>query len=695
MFKSTHTLGSSESIFVVAAIMFACAASAPADARQAAPALPPGTWEATGPMSSLRSAHTATRLRDGRVLVTGGVTSNSNQELASAEIFDPASRTWSLASPMSTVRVYHTATLLPNGQVLVSGGRTSSHQLASAELYDPAAGAWFLAGDMSTSRSAHTATLLADGRVLVVGGYADTGYESASAEIYDPAQRAWTTTGALDLGRTSHTATRLVDGRVLVTGGVYSFWDGDYYTTGTSTTEIYDPAVGSWSFAGAMSVGRYYHTATLLADGRVLVAGAYDQDYWGQTTTAAEIYDPALGTWALAGDMRTIRYGNTATLLANGRVLVTGGAAGGIPLASTELYDPALGSWSGTSYMSTQRGWHTATLLAGDKVLVAGGATSVANAATYDPSGTPPPDASAPQVTCGLADAAWHRVDVWIACTASDPQSGLANEGDVSVSLGTSVPVGTETANAATNSHQVCNMQGGCTTAGPISGNRVDKKPPMITIASPAAGATYWLNADVTASYGCADAGAGIWECRAQTDNYASITNGHFIDTSTPGSKWLAVSSSDFAGNEWSRWAYYTVSSSTGGAPASTDVGLTLSAPVNVSQGGTVTYTMTAVNAQTGTATGVLVVNGLPAGTVFASASVSQGYVTAPTVGTTGAVSAHLGTLGPGATATVTVIVKVTAAAGTTLTDMASISATTPDSNSKNNSATKKTMVKR
>ena len=135
--------------------------------------------------------------------------------------------------------------------------------------------------------------------------------------------------------------------------------------------------------------------------------------------------------------------------------------------------------------------------------------TILASAEIYSPGAPAPEDATPPQVSCAAADGAWHNTDVTIACTASDLESGLANAADASFHLTTNVPAGTETANAATNSRQVCNNVGDCSTAAPITGNKVDKKAPTIAIASPTAEATYGLNAKVGASYACSDGGAG------------------------------------------------------------------------------------------------------------------------------------------------------------------------------------------
>jgi len=295
-------------------------------------------------------------------------------------------------------------------------------------------------------------------------------------------------------------------------------------------------------------------------------------------------------------------------------------------------------------------------------------------------------DATPPQVSCGTADSAWHNGDVTIACTASDPESGLADPADASFNLTTNVAIGTETANAATNSRQVCNTVGGCTTAGPISGNKVDKKPPTITIASPTANAMYQLNASAGASYACGDGGSGVASCQGP------VANGSPINTSSTGTKMFTVTSTDTVSNPSTFTATYSVVAGGGGGSTSADVGITLSAPAKVSLGGTLTYSITVTNGGKATATGVVVSDALPAGTVFASASASQGTVASPSVGTNGTVTVNLGSLANGATAPVSIVVTVTARSGT-LTDTANVTATTQDLNSKNNSATQTTKV--
>jgi hypothetical protein len=151
-------------------------------------------------------------------------------------------------------------------------------------------------------------------------------------------------------------------------------------------------------------------------------------------------------------------------------------------------------------------------------------------------------DETPPTVSCGTADTLWHAADVSVACAAHDTSSGLANSADTNFGLTTSVPAGTETANASTGSHQVCDVAGNCANAGPIGGNMIDKKPPSISITAPASGA-YLLNQAVLASYSCMDSGSGIATCAG------SVASGAKIDTSSLGSNTFTVSATDKVGN--------------------------------------------------------------------------------------------------------------------------------------------------
>ena len=299
-------------------------------------------------------------------------------------------------------RWFHTATLLPNGKVLVAGGAVDAEEYSciagknSAELYDSAVGTFASTGAMTNRRYAQTSTLLQDGTVLITGGFSFDYYDCvleggspavSSAEIYDPSNGSFAPTGSMAEVRGGHTATLLTNGKVLIAGGDNTETDVLPFflpVDGSVKAEVYDPATGRFTSTGNMVTPRVGQTATLLVNGDVLIAGGWTASQNASIATA-EIYHPSTGAFTPTGSMTSPRTGHTATLLLDGKVLITGGAHDRT-LAdsdSAEIYDPATGSFLATGSMAEKRCSHTATLLPNGTVLLVGGGGIVAE--IYDP----------------------------------------------------------------------------------------------------------------------------------------------------------------------------------------------------------------------------------------------------------------------------------------------------------------------
>ena len=338
-----------------------------------------GAWSPTGNMLSPRDGHTATLLTNGKVLAAGGT--NNGVALNSAELYNPATGTWASTGNMSVGRTLGRAVLLSNGSVLVVGGCLNdclSTTTNSAEIYSPTAGTFTATGSMAQARAEFGITLLVNGQVLVAGGC--TGYDvngckavTNKAEIYDPAAGTWKATGAMRGSRHAMTATLLASGKVLVAGGATAALDA------INSTEIYDPTAKTWTLGGKMVTARSDYTSITLATGKVMYMGG--EDINGVSTNKSELYNPSTGKFTATGNMTATREEHTAVLLANGNVLMSGGNKKTLtqqtPLASAELYNPTSGTWTATGSMNHERAGHTSTVLTNGNVLNTGGSDAV------------------------------------------------------------------------------------------------------------------------------------------------------------------------------------------------------------------------------------------------------------------------------------------------------------------------------
>ena len=332
--------------------------------------LPPGTWMWSGNLATARGFAPAVLLADGSVLTAGG--SNGSTYFASAERWNPSSRTWSSAGSIGQPAVGQVASILPNGKVLFAGGTDDMSYYRFGDVYDPVARTWTKTPAMAHAHAYAAGATLTGGNVLVIGGYDGGGSLLTTAvDVYSAAAGTWSAGPKLPggAGRFAMTATTLGNGTVLVAGGNNGATDS---TAALTTVVTYSPGTG-WSAANPMKTARFDHASARLGDGRVLVAGGSDGT--GKALATAEIYDPNTGQWTLTGSMLAARFGLTLSTLADGHVLAVGGysSASSPALASAELYDPKTGHWAATGPLAEGRRYQSATVLSDGRVLVVGG----------------------------------------------------------------------------------------------------------------------------------------------------------------------------------------------------------------------------------------------------------------------------------------------------------------------------------
>ncbi|MBC7843919.1 MAG: Ig-like domain-containing protein [Gemmatimonadaceae bacterium] len=328
-------------------------------------------WSLTGALATGRALHTLTLLANGSVLAVGGqVVGPPFSSIRTCELYDPTTGTWRAVGSLATGRSNHIAVRLPSGKVLVTGGYSSETgtRLASAELYDPVTESWSATGGMTEARDIPSAAILADGRVLIVGGSGSGSnlHALSSAELYDPASGTWSPVMPMAVPRSGHTATTLSNGKVVVVGGA----TGTYAApTLHATSEVFDPVTGTWTTSGSVTIARGFHRAVALPNARLFITGG--SDFVSTVFPSSDLYDASAGGWTAGAALTAARISHSATVLPNGKVLIAGGGPG--PLASTEAFEPATGRWESAGSMRVPRSNHAAALLLNGKVLVAGG----------------------------------------------------------------------------------------------------------------------------------------------------------------------------------------------------------------------------------------------------------------------------------------------------------------------------------
>jgi len=321
-----------------------------------------------------RSFAAVATLNNGSVLVAGGFAGAvANSSIASAELYNPSTNKWTITAPMHVGRAGALAATLNNGDVLVTGGLGNSGVLTSCELYHPDTNTWTMTGSMSQARFDQQIVLLNSGKVFVVGGDFG-GAENNVTETYDPSSGAWMISAPQPLARADMIAVKLPNGNVLVAGGHTSQVE-------TLLSEIYNPIANNWTQTGPLNTPHGDAGGVMLKNNNVLIAGGYttynDADNTIQYLYTSEIFNVTNGSWKMTGDMNLPRgeLGLNIVLLNNGRVLVPGGnyqpEKG---QSSSELYNPASGTWSLAGNMSVPHGEGAmSVLLSTGKALAFGG----------------------------------------------------------------------------------------------------------------------------------------------------------------------------------------------------------------------------------------------------------------------------------------------------------------------------------
>lgn len=340
-------------------------------------------WSRTGDLKNRRAGHRTFLLPNGKVLIAGGhdahVQGNDQTcfSLSTCEIYDPSTKEWTYTTSLPEKPSYFGAALLPTGEIFIAGGgerddnATPKIFFNTTLLFTPGVGEWNPGGSTTGVHGFSTLSALPNGKAILIGGAIDcaNSVQTNATELYDFASRTWATGANLLIGRDHQTATLLTTDKLLIVGGQTG-------RVSTSTCEFFDYTNNTCTAAPDLALARAMHTATLLADGRLLIVGGATGDLTDQQSLdlprKTELFSSFSNRWESSAPLLQGRYGHTATLLEDGRVLVVGGWNHGY-LTSCELYDPVCDSWVPAPPIPIGRAFHTATPLTGNKVIITGG----------------------------------------------------------------------------------------------------------------------------------------------------------------------------------------------------------------------------------------------------------------------------------------------------------------------------------
>ncbi len=330
----------------------------PADAQSASSTL--NRWTRTADLSAARSQACAAVLKDGRLLVVGGL--GDRGPVGNADIY-AASGVFTPTAPMNQARARAACATLPDGRVLVSGGNDGTASLDTAEIYNPSAGTWQPAGNLATAREGHQMAITSWGDVWVAGGTSN-GAITGALELFSAATLQFRQQGSLQTPRNEFAMAAA--GRMLVIAG------GTDGNTVLSSVEIFDGALGSMTVAGALNVARKDFAAAALLDGTILMAGGVDIN--GATLSSTEIFDPVKGISSAGPVLLEPRAFHSAyPMKNNGGVLIYGGSGNSGVLGTTEIYTPWTGGISKGSPLNSARRDEAKAAVHAGAYMVAGG----------------------------------------------------------------------------------------------------------------------------------------------------------------------------------------------------------------------------------------------------------------------------------------------------------------------------------